>query len=101
MSAKGSIGQDRTEYFELLRGFGNFGEFRPMLLEIAISDDLAGPRLAETLLHELMHAVWHVWGLSKTEGQEEVVRAMALGMATVMRDNPQLMPWIQSQLHGS
>mgnify|MGYP001599876298 CR=1 FL=1 len=83
------------------RGAEAYGEFRSTRLEIAIGDDLSGQRLAETLLHELMHAIWHVWALSKTNGQEVVVRAMALGMATVMRDNPELMPWIQSQLRGS
>lgn len=45
---------------------------------------------AETLLHELLHAVWNVQAIDKKDGEERIVTKMSLGLAAVMRDNKEL-----------
>lgn len=44
---------------------------------------------AETLIHELLHAVWNVQNIGGTN-EERVVTKLSLGLAQVMRDNKDL-----------
>ena len=73
--------------------------------EIAISAEYSSQKQACTLLHEVLHAVFHemsisnVPNLEKFEVSEEtIVNALANGLSTVIRDNPGLMPAIQKGL---
>lgn len=45
---------------------------------------------ADTLIHELFHAIWATRHLPNEIKEEEAVHRMASGWATVMRDNPDL-----------
>ena len=76
----------------------SFGQFRPASLEIAICDFLPERRQAETMIHEILHAIWHVWALRQSSDEEVVVGSMAQGLAAVFRDNPDLLPWLASKL---
>ena len=53
---------------------------------------------ADTLLHEIMHAICD--GMSLTDGatEEEFVSRSATGIATVFRDNPKFLRWWLSRL---
>jgi hypothetical protein len=42
---------------------------------------------ADTLIHELFHAIWATRGLPDTIKEEECVMRLASGWATIMRDN--------------
>jgi len=55
---------------------------------------------ANTLLHEVLHAVSHHMGKFDltNEQEEKVVEGMATGLCVVMRDNPKLFPLIQKAL---
>ena len=46
---------------------------------------------AETLIHEIKHAIWDMWCINSKDGEERIVRTEALGWACVYRDNPVLM----------
>jgi len=46
---------------------------------------------AETLLHEIKHAIWDMQSISAKDGEERIVRAEAMGWAGVFRDNAELM----------
>ena len=48
----------------------------------------------DTLLHEILHAVWFVMSASMGGADEEqIVRRMATGMTGVFMDNPQLLKY--------
>lgn len=60
---------------------------------------LEGSYLAESLLHEVMHAIWYEWGITNSEmplalylasvaTEESAINGLANGLMAVMRDNP-------------
>jgi hypothetical protein len=49
----------------------------------------SGTQCAETLIHELLHAIWNVQNIGGAN-EERVVTKMSLGLAQVMRDNKEL-----------
>lgn len=53
---------------------------------------------AATLLHEILHAIFNVWQMSKEDGEERIVSTIESGLATVWRDNPAVFEWIAKQL---
>ena len=44
--------------------------------------------VADTLLHEILHAVWHEYGCQDDDREERIVHTLASGLIQVMRDNP-------------
>lgn len=57
----------------------------------------------DTLLHELLHAIWHETDLRGQIGkdlEERVVRNLSSGLIALFRDNPKLLRWMDRRLHG-
>lgn len=48
----------------------------------------------DTVLHEVMHAIYEGALLEAGDKEERVVAAMASGMVQVVRDNPDLVKWM-------
>ena len=70
---------------------GVYGTHNSAEQKIKIDKNISKERYKETLLHELLHACWNQW--VTTEGdmkEEDVVCALAIGLATVFKDNPEL-----------
>lgn len=53
---------------------------------------------AETLLHEIIHAVWDVYGIKAKEGEERAVGLLSIALSAVIRDNPELIAWLTKSL---
>ncbi len=71
------------------------GECDFILTTIRIRTDMPAARIAETLVHESLHAVWYVSGCRFAAGDEEkIVSVMAMHWISVLRDNPWLPGWI-------
>ena len=51
---------------------------------------------ADTVLHELLHAIEHKMAL---EHNEEYVHRFATGLVTIIRDNPHFLDYLRTQLH--
>lgn len=53
---------------------------------------LSGMELADTLLHETIHALFYVngWGSLKRLKEEQVASLLGTGLAVLFRDNPEL-----------
>lgn len=50
---------------------------------------------ADTVLHETMHAILHHQGREYGHAvEEEYVRALATGVLSVLRENPELVAWL-------
>jgi hypothetical protein len=63
----------------------------PRALVMTLAADLAPSQLADTLLHEVMHAVYTNAGQPAAEGSEEAfIGAVASGLLDTLRRNPDL-----------
>ena len=54
---------------------------------------------ADTVLHEILHAILHLQGREEDPDTEErFVRALATGLLPVLRNNPALTTWLMRPL---
>ena len=59
--------------------------------KIKLDSSLSKERKKETFLHEILHAVWGQWiAVEGAVEEETAVRAIAIGLTTVFKDNPEL-----------
>jgi Zn-dependent peptidase ImmA (M78 family) len=68
----------------------DWGFYDPVEMEIAIQSDADTRVKAETVIHEILHAVWDVYKMKKTDGQERIVSLFAIGLSACFRDNKEL-----------
>jgi hypothetical protein len=54
--------------------------------------------VVDTVLHELLHAVWSERGLPKTPKEERAVKALGTGLVALFQDNPKLLAWVKKGL---
>ena len=69
-------------------------------LVIVADDRQAGSQLAETLVHEVLHACFDLIGATEdvsSDVEERLVRRLAPVVAGVVADNPKLVGWVQTQ----
>jgi hypothetical protein len=52
----------------------------------------------DIVLHETMHALYRTWHIDDKTEEEGTVSCLATGLTQVLRDNPQLLNWIQRSL---
>lgn len=68
---------------------------------ITITDQMAPQQVANTFLHEVIHAVHHMAGLMHREvpaSEEEYTNLTANGLCAFMQDNPEAMLWVMNTL---
>lgn len=65
---------------------------------IFVDEALDPQQKAETLLHETLHAVWHVMCLPPKLDEEKAVTGLPKGLAGVLRDNPELVKFLLAGL---
>lgn len=53
---------------------------------------------ANTLLHEVMHAIYLIGAASGVDDEEKLVTIFANMLAQVWRDNPELVDWLDAAL---
>lgn len=46
--------------------------------------------LKDTLLHEIMHAVFYEYGIQPQDDEERTIRVMSTGLTQVFLDNPEI-----------
>lgn len=57
------------------------------------------PERVNTLIHEVLHAIWHTQAVGCSDAEEErIVNSMANGLTQVFRDNPRLIKFMLSDL---
>ncbi len=77
----------------------NYGEFHSEKMEIRLRKEFSSPQqAADTLLHEILHAVWMIGGLSHRDGEERLVASLATQICAVVRQNPDIVKFLQKAL---
>lgn len=88
-----------TDTARLLRDEESKGDSRPDHLLIRLDTDRPHTGLAETLLHEALHCVWHQTSLSVDHGEaeEQIVTALAPLVLQLLRANPDLVTFLMGE----
>lgn len=74
---------------------GNWGRTKHAGGEIWVHDTPDTREAANTLIHEILHACFHVGGLDYPNNEEEaIVNTLANQLSGVFRDNPDLIRWL-------
>lgn len=82
---------DRAE----LGDYGRVGECNVNTATIRVADNRPDAVLAETLIHEVLHALFHDIGLDwEAEDEERMVERMSPRLAALIGDNPALFEYL-------
>lgn len=65
---------------------------------IQIDHTIPPDQQADTLIHEILHAIWASRSLPARVSEETAVTRLASALATVLRDNPDLPMWLEQAL---
>jgi hypothetical protein len=81
----------------------DFGSYDEEKAEIRINTEKRLREVVNTVLHESLHAVWHVYGLRdrtgwKIEEEEYIVTLTAHALTAMFRDNPKLLVFLTESL---
>lgn len=89
-----------TDTARLLRDEDARGDSRPDQLLIRIDTDRPHTGVAETLLHEALHCVWHQTSLrvDLCDDEEKAVTALAPLLLELMRRNPDLVAFLTAEV---
>lgn len=81
---------------------GVYGHFCKKKNYIALCEDQNPPEAANTLIHEVLHAIYTHFdlaaGSAEKDPQEHIVTALANGLTQVFKDNPAFYKWIGERL---
>jgi hypothetical protein len=83
----------RIRHKTLLKDYGLVWHQPP---RIELDENQSEPELADSTLHEIMHAIWDTEKLPKRVTEERAVRALSAGLTAVFRDNPGLLNYLES-----
>jgi len=72
------------------------GTFKSEDLVFSIKLGLLPQQLADTLFHEILHAIAYERGLPEEFGEEQAVLAFGAGIVQARRDNPEIFSVIDS-----
>jgi len=78
-----------------------FGEWFAKNHEIDYDEAMVDGEKVNTILHEILHAIVHVWGIqfSSNDTEEAIVNSMASALVTIIKDNPDFVLWMYNVFH--
>jgi hypothetical protein len=78
----------------------DFGYFKTGELTIGISREfVTGSMAVDTVVHELLHAIWFTAIKDESSPEERAVATVATQLTQVIRDNPELIKWLQNTVN--
>ena len=89
------------EVFEAMGARSQLGEHLPWAHQIKIYKDQPASEAANTLVHEIMHACYDIFGVRTGDKEERLVETVANAISTVWIDSPEVMEWIGQRLVGA
>ncbi len=75
-----------------------YGEFSSMEMLIRIDTSVDSIKVVDTLMHEINHAIYWAYGIEDGDNEERTVSTLSTGLVQVIRDNPDLLAYIQDRL---
>lgn len=75
-----------------------YGECETANLVIRIDQSYDQRKVADSLLHEILHAVFWAWGVEDGDKEERLVNTLSTAICTVWRDNPDVIAWLNENL---
>lgn len=67
-----------------------YGQCDTEHLAIHLATNIPESRKGETLLHEVLHAIYYEYGLSHVNDEEGIVSLLSVGLYQVLKDNEEL-----------
>ncbi len=77
-----------------------FGECDHPMGTIRIRADIDPIKMANTMLHEVLHACFYIADLQDEDKEERTVTTLANQLSQVWRDNPALIDWLNATLRS-
>lgn len=75
------------------------GLFNALLQRIEImTPSIDGLNQLDTVLHEVFHAIYWAYNIEDRDDEERTVATLATGLTQVLRDNPQVLKYINETL---
>ena len=81
----------------------HYGMFNSQKMEIRLCKEFSSPvRAADTLLHEVIHSIFHIANITTAnpEDEERLVTSLSTQICAVVRQNPDLIKYLQESLKG-
>lgn len=79
---------------------GYSGLCKPMEQKIIVADILSPEKQANTLFHEILHAICNEYNIfTDDDAEERAVICFANGLCLFMKDNPATLEWITKNLN--
>lgn len=78
-----------------------YGRMTPNGARIVLDKRQTAAELADTLMHEVLHAIWAHAALPRRAAEERVVTAFANGLTGLARDNPGLFAHLEALARGA
>jgi hypothetical protein len=89
---------DRLTDLEVSR-LDRWGDCWPGQFVIRIAPSIpSAVKVADAMLHEIMHAMFNAFHVENGDSQERIVTALGTGWTQVYRDNPWLLDWLKECL---
>lgn len=85
----------KSQHMEMNEAFGLCNNVEA---KIFVCTDMAPEVVADTFLHEIMHAIWYYMGLDDKDDEENVVNRLSSGLICAMVDNPELLKYFTKTL---
>ena len=76
----------------------DLGSYQGVDRLIRVADGTLRAERGATLLHEIAHAIYDLYGLRAKDDEERVVEAFATGLSELITRNPDLIDWLKEQL---
>lgn len=73
---------------------GDAGETREYFQRIAISTGMGPDAERDTMLHEVLHAIWRQTPFRQHDEEERIIQALAPALLDTLRRNPKLTAYL-------
>ncbi len=64
---------------------------------IKVADTIKGALLVDTVIHEILHAIYWSAGLREGDDEERIVSLLATGWTQVLIDSPSVRKWLSAE----
>lgn len=75
------------------RDVNKFADHYNAYCQIRIANDVPNCQIADSILHEILHAIWDILNIEDAKNEEDTIRRLSPAMCMFWRDNPEFSDW--------